>query len=112
VRHLPVPDDVQLVVVLHGDGSFGIHHDQADVPAVHIALRRLAEQTVNAATRAHFDRLTEVQRHIRVEKPESGQAVLACACGAMLDADDMQVLPPSLGESTYVRPIVCKECAA
>ena len=111
MRHLQVPNDTRLAVVLSADGEITIHHDQADVPAVHLALRRLAEQTVNAATRAHFDRLADVQRHIRVRPPDEGVAVLACACGAMLDADDMHVLPASNGHSTFVRPIVCKECA-
>ncbi len=112
MRHLPVPNDTQLAVILSADGEITIHHDEADKPAVHLALRRLAEKTVDAATRAHFDRIAEVRRHIRVRPPEEGVAVLACGCGAMLDAQDMHVLPASNGNSTFIRPIVCKECAA
>ena len=56
-------------------------------------------------------RPAEVEHTIRVNPPPPGVAVLACACGRVLDADEMHRLPPSTGDARWLRPIVCEECA-
>ena len=56
-------------------------------------------------------RPAEVEHTIRVHPPPPGVAVLACACGRVLDAGEMVRLPTSRGDARYLRPIVCGECA-
>lgn len=112
MRRLPVGDDVELAVTLSTDGSIGIHHTAASRPDAHAALRRLAAQTTHHAARVHLEGLADVEPRIRVRRPFPGQAVMACGCGRMMNAGDMRYLPMRRGDATFIRPIVCRRCAA
>lgn len=66
---------------------------------------------------AELEAMVDTEPGIRVQHPGRGRAVLACACGQVLDARDMvRIRTPRAGfnhdTSTAIYRIGCEACAA
>jgi hypothetical protein len=79
-------------------------HDTAENDRLAQIAARILDKIGDAAVNTH-------RRPRRIRPPAPGRAVLACGCGQVMDADQMRRLPMSLGDSTFIRPIVCGRCA-
>lgn len=101
--------DYRLAVTVDHDGDVEIQHQDGDDTDALMAIASLAVDRVGRAAIERHRRTTGIV----VTPPPAGQAMLACRCGAVLDAAQMRRLVPAGADprSPVIRPIVCGQCA-